>query len=150
MLAIYWYAGIDLARDFGMFGGNGVTRLYKSLERENLLYNTSSPLAGDIIFWDNTYDADGDSAWNDPLTHVGMVLNVDVDGTVAYVHQHIRNGIVIEYMNLRSPAVQSKLELGRMKILNSPLRLAQRGKPHPPNWLAGQLYRTLGMGYLFE
>jgi len=150
VLAIYWYAGIDLGRDLGRFSGNGVTRLYKTLERENLLYSATTPLSGDIIFWDNTYDADGNGAWDDPLTHVGMVMSVDDDGTVAYIHQHVRNGIAIEHMNLRSPDVQRRLEMGRMKILNSPLRLARKGTPHPPNWLAGQLYRTLGMGYLFE
>ena len=40
--------------------GNGVGRIYKTLETEDLLYTTSTPLVGDIIFWDNTWDANGD------------------------------------------------------------------------------------------
>jgi hypothetical protein len=150
VLAIYWYAGVDLARDFKRFTGNGVGRIYKTLEREDLLYSTSTPLVGDIIFWDNTYDENQDNGWNDPLSHVGMVLRVDDDGTITYVHHHVRRGISTDYMNLRSPAVQSQVENGRVKLINSPLRLAVAGRPHPPNWLSGQLYRSLGMGYLLE
>ena len=66
VLAIYWYAGIDLARDFAQYSGNGVARLYRSLERQNLLYSSTRPATGDVIFWDNTYDRNGDGAWNDP------------------------------------------------------------------------------------
>jgi len=150
VLAVYWYAGIDLARDFGRYSGNGVTRIYKTLEKESLLYDSSHPLVGDVIFWDNTYDHDGNGKWDDPLTHVGMVTEVSDNGTISYVHHHVRTGIVIEHMNLRSPDVQSRMEWGHLRILNSPLRLAERGNPHPPRWLAGQLYRILGMGYLLS
>ena len=150
VLAVYWYAGIDLARDFGRFTGNGVSRIYHTLERRDLLYTTTSPLVGDIIFWDNTYDENEDTRWNDPLSHVGMVVRVDDDGTITYVHYHIRKGISNDYMNLRNPGVQSEIENGRMKVINSPLRLAVPGRPHPPDWLSGQLYRNLGMGYLLR
>jgi hypothetical protein len=150
VLAVYWYAGIDLARDFGRYSGNGVTRIFRSLEREGLLYDTSRPLVGDIVFWDNTYDSDDDGQWDDSLTHVGMVTDVSRDGTIAYVHHNVRAGIVIEYMNLRHPDAENRTVWGRVRILNSPLRLAERGRPHPPRWLAGQLYRILGMGYLLS
>jgi hypothetical protein len=150
VLAVYWYAGIDLARDFGRYSGGGVTRIYKTLESEGLLYDSSHPLVGDVIFWDNTYDRDDDGKWDDALTHVGMVTEVSNDGTVGYVHYNVRTGIVIENMNLLSPDVQTRMEWGHLRILNSPLRLAERGKPHPPRWLAGQLYRILGMGYLLS
>jgi hypothetical protein len=150
VLAIYWYAGIDLARDFNKFNGNGVTRIYKTLERDNLLYSNDYPLPGDIIFWDNTYDENEDSRWDDPLSHVGMVVRVDKDGTISYVHDHIRNGITIDYMNLRKPGTWKSVENGHVRVINSPMRLAVAGKPHPPDWLSGQLYRALGMAYLLQ
>ncbi len=149
VLAIYWYAGIDLARDFDRYNGNGVLRLYQSLERQNLLYSTPYPATGDIIFWDNTYDRNGDGAWNDPLTHVGMVLRSRPDGDIQYVHLNYTRGIVIENMNLLEPDLNKKLLRGQLRTLNSPIRLKEPGRPHPPLWLAGQLYRILGMGYLF-
>jgi hypothetical protein len=149
VLAIYWYAGIDLARDFGEYSGNGVMRLYRSLEKQNLLYSSPHPATGDVIFWDNTYDRNGDGAWNDTLTHMGMVLRSSPDGTIQYVHLNYSRGIVIENMNLLEPNLSKKLIRGSLRILNSPIRLKERGQPHPPQWLAGQLYRVLGMGYLF-
>ena len=149
VLAIYYYAGIDLARDFNKYKGNGVTRLYRSLESKDLLYETRLPVTGDIIFWDNTYDRDEDGRWNDFLTHVGMVMKASRDGTIEYVHLNYRKGIIIEYMNLREPNVHQQLEKGQIRIVNSPMRMKQAGKAHPGNWLAGQLYKTFAMGYLF-
>lgn len=149
VLAIYYYAGIDLTRDFNKYKGNGVTRLYRSLESEDLLYETQLPVTGDIIFWDNTYDRNEDGQWNDSLTHVGMVMNTSRDGTIEYVHLNYRKGIIIEHMNLRESDVHQQLEKGHMRIVNSPMRMKQAGKDHPQNWLAGQLYKTFAMGYLF-
>ncbi len=149
VLAIYWYAGIDLARDFGRYSGGGVNRIYRTLRDASLLYTTNEPILGDLVFWDDTYDADGDGAWDDPLTHVGMVMETADDGTISYVHLNYRKGIVIERMNLRSPDVHQRGIGGNVTIVNSPLRMAEAGKDHPDRWLAGQLYRVLGMGYLY-
>lgn len=149
VLAIYWYAGIDLARDFGRYSGNGVTRLYRTLQDASLLYTTREPILGDLVFWDDTYDADGDGSWDDPLTHVGMVMETADDGTVSYVHLNYRKGIVVERMNLREPGVHQRVRDGKVTIVNSPLRMAEAGREHPDRWLAGQLYRVLGMGYLY-
>jgi hypothetical protein len=150
VLAIYWYAGIDLAQDFPRLTGDGVSRVYKTLQRRNLLYTTAHPLSGDIIFWDNTYDEPGSEGRPNPLSHMGMVVSVDRDGTIAYVHYHIRRGITIDHMNLESPNVQNRMENGSLKVINSPLRLAVPGRSHPPKWLAGQLYRMMGLGYLLQ
>jgi hypothetical protein len=149
VLAIYYYAGIDLTRDFNKYTGNGVTRLYKSLEAQELLYDTRFPVTGDIIFWDNTYDRNGDGRWNDTLTHVGMVMDVSATGDVEYVHLNYRRGIIIEHMNLREPHIHQRIEKGQMRIINSPMRMKQAGAAHPENWLSGQLFKIFAMGYLF-
>jgi hypothetical protein len=149
VLAIYWYAGIDLARDYSRYTGNGVARIFKSLDAAGLLYDSNYPITGDLIFWDNTYDANGDGVWNDVLSHIGMVVATAEDGTVSYVHHHLRRGIVIEYMNLREPGVNQRESRGVARTLNSPMRAAEEGKPRPALWLSGQLYRILGMGYLY-
>jgi hypothetical protein len=147
VLAIYWYAGIDLARDFARYPGGGVSRLYRTLEDASLLYTTTEPVLGDLVFWDNTYDADGDGTWDDQLTHVGMVMETGADGTISYVHLNYRKGIVIERMSLLEPDVYQRAAGGKVTIVNSPMRMAEAGKDHPDRWLAGQLYRVLGMGY---
>ncbi len=150
VLAIYYYAGIDLARDFAKYSGNGVTRLYKSLEQEKLLYNTSLPETGDIIFWDNTYDRNEDGRLNDPLTHAGMVVTAKKDCTIEYIHHNYRKGIIIEYMNLLNPDVFQQLDKGEMMIINSPMRMKTPGKSRAEKWLSSQLYKIFGRGYLLS
>jgi hypothetical protein len=73
-----------------------------------------------------------------------MVVGVDDDGTITYVHYHIRNGITNDYMNLRSPGVLNQMEKGRLRVINSPMRLAIPGRPHPPNWLSGSSIAVSG------
>ena len=41
--------------------------------------------AGDLVFFDNTWDADGDGVDNDPFTHVGVVEKVESDGTIVFI-----------------------------------------------------------------
>ncbi len=146
--AIYWYAGIDLARRFQRYGGNGVKRLYRTLEDLQLLYHTTRPVPGDLIFWDNTYDRNGDGQWNDPLTHVGMVVRVSRDGLIEFVHLNYNRGILIEYLNLLDPDTHQVKERGVARLVNSPLRLQKAGRPHPDRWLASHLYRRFGKAYL--
>jgi hypothetical protein len=149
VLAIYYYAGIELDGEFARYSGNGVSRLYQTLEAHRLLYRPVQPVTGDIVFWDNTYDRNGDGEWNDALTHVGMVLAAEEDGTLEYVHLNYRKGITVEYMNLGSPDVHQRLVKGEMRIINSPMRMLEAGRPHPEKWLASQLCRVFAMGYLF-
>ena len=73
--AAYWYAGIDVAQDFGKYSGNGVSRIHQTLKSKFMLYSTKNPKPGDIVFWDNTYDKNEDGKWNDKLTHVGIVIS---------------------------------------------------------------------------
>ena len=71
------------------------------------------------------------------------------EGNIDYVHLNYRRGIIIEHMNLRRPEIYQKMEKGRMRIVNSPMRMKQQGKTHPDKWLSGQLFNIFGMGYLF-
>ncbi len=148
VLAIYYYAGIDLSREFSKYSGNGVLRLYKIMKVNNLLYITKYPVPGDLIFWDNTYDRNRDGKMNDYLTHVGMVVRVYNDGTIEYIHEHIRKGITIEKMNLRNPDTYSKKVMGKTIVVNAPMRMKTAGVAHPSAWLASQLLRDFGKGYL--
>ena len=86
--AIYYSVGIDVTKDYGKFSGNGVKRLYLALESKGLLANRKdNPLPGDVIFWDNTYDKNEDKYFgNDPLTHTAVVVGVEDDGTIQYLH----------------------------------------------------------------
>ncbi|HUX21299.1 MAG TPA: CHAP domain-containing protein [Spirochaetia bacterium] len=148
ILAIYAYAGINLGRRFANYTGGGVSRIYQIMNANKLLYTSYYPQPGDIIFWDNTYDENGNGKWDDELTHAGMVVGVSPNGEISYIHQNYARGIVIERMNLLYPSVYTRIIDGVKVTINSPMRM--RGSPPGPYWLSGQLIRSLGKGYLLK
>ena len=140
--ALYYSIGYDIQKDSWNYSGNGVSRLYESLKDKGLLISDKTPEVGDIIFWDHTWDRNGDGIiGNDPLTHSGIVLKTEEDGTIHYLHANYYYRIVIEYMNLLRPDVYRD-ENG--KTLNSPLFDGSNSRKHPPKWLAGDLWRDYG------
>lgn len=139
VMAIYYYAGIDLSRNFNKYKGGGTSRIYQYLDDHDLIYETKMPVPGDIIFWDNTYDSNGDNVRNDKLTHMGIVVEVSEDGTVTYLHEHYRKGIILESMNLKAPDDTDA---------NSAMRM--RGTGMEGGWLSSHLFRELAMGYILE
>jgi hypothetical protein len=145
VLAIYWYAGIDLVSPLSRYSGNGVKRLHSYLNDLNLLYTPRLPAPGDIVFWDDTYDRNGDGLVNDSFTHAGVIISVNENGTVKYVHYNYRRGIVIERMNLHRPHVHTEKRNGKRVIINSPMRM--RGAPEYDKTLASELIRNFGKGY---
>lgn len=139
VMAIYYYAGIDLSRDFQKYTGGGTSRIYQYLDDKKLIYNTKIPVPGDIIFWDNTYDANGDGIRNDYLTHMGIVVEVEQNGNVTYIHEHYKKGIILESMNLQFPDDTTA---------NSAMRM--RGTGMKGGWLSSHLYRESAMGYILK
>lgn len=142
--AVYWSAGIDLAKAMAGKAGNGVTRLWTALEEQGLRDSRSWPRAGDIVFWDNTWDANGDGRFgNDGHTHAGVVSRVEADGTVWYWHASVSRGVVEAFMNLKTPSL---LKDAQGKPVNSPMYLgaAAGKKTNPPRWLSGELYSGRG------
>lgn len=142
VLAAYYLGGVDLRTEYDRQSGNGVRRLYQIARSHQLLIAGNPPSPGDVLFWDNTYDANGDGKWNDELTHAGIVVASYPDGKVDYIHYHVRRGIVQERMDLRYPDREST---------NAPMRIKEASIPRPEKWLAAQLYRTSGrLWYLAE
>jgi len=142
--ASWWGAGYDIQRDFPKYQGNGVLRLYKSLEDWKALHDLKEPRIGDIIFWENTYDRNEDGKlYNDGITHAGLVILVEDDGTVHYLHSSYSRGVVIAFLNLRPPT-EAKSPEG--KIWNSPMFLGSNynKSDNPPHWLSGDLWTAFG------
>lgn len=148
VMAIYWYAGIDLAQAFPNYTGGGTERIYKFLRDKDLLYKTELPKPGDIIFWDNTFDKNGNGKLDDYLTHMGMVVSIDNYGNIEYIHENYRKGIILAKMNLYKPDEYYEIIDGEKIILNDPMRM--RGSPESKDWLSSQLYTDFGMGYLIR
>ena len=142
--AAYWSAGYDIQKDFAKYDGNGVNRLYKSLLFWAALHKLTIPKPGDIIFWANTYDRNENGILDDDgITHAGIVVKVEDDGTVNYMHESVTRGVVIAYFNLLHPDTPRSPE---GKIWNSPMYLGSNydNKKNPPHWLSGDLWSAFG------
>ncbi|WP_295158655.1 NlpC/P60 family protein [uncultured Brachyspira sp.] len=103
--------------------------IYFILSKENKIYKNASPNIGDIIFFDGT------TSVNKKLTHSGIVINTDEDGTVTYIHSSTSKGPVLGYMNLKYPDLARK----DGKMINSYLR---RGEA--PYSLASHCFNSYG------
>ena len=142
VLAVYAAAGINLGAHFHRYQGNGVARLHRMM-RDHRLYVAADayarPEPGDIVFFDNTWDRNGNGRWDDDLTHMGVVVAVNRNGTISYLHNHLRRGVIVEQMNLRHPDSRE---------LNAPLR--QHGSPRDGSgrWLASHLVRGFARAHL--
>ena len=141
--AIYYRLGIDLAKDFARYPGNASNRLYLSLKDRGVIHYDRYPRIGDIIFWDNTYDANGNGDRTDDLrSHTGMVVGVDDDGTIHYIHASVLRGVVVEVMNLMRPRDAYD---GQGKRINSGMAIATvPGGPKPAKELAGDTFQSFG------
>ena len=119
--AVYDDAGISLL-EFGQRGDNGVTAMYRfAFERSAL--HTSRPAPGDLVFFRETYDRNRDGLENDGLTHVGVVEDVEADGTVLVIHR-VARGVVRYRMNLSNP---TQLRTADGRRLNDWLRTEAPG-----------------------
>jgi hypothetical protein len=140
--AIFYSAKIDIRKYFKKYKGNGVSRFYYTLKDIKTLHKENIPEVGDVIFWDNTWDRNEDKViGNDPLTHTAVVVKIDDDGTIHYVHLNYVYGVVVEQMNLLNPTVY-KDKNG--KEINSPMYINSSLKKHPEHWLSGDLFKHFG------
>lgn len=65
----------------------------------------NNPLVGDLVFWSNTFDRDGDCKANDEGTHVGIVQTApDDNGTITFIHASSGKNMVVsdQIMNITS------------------------------------------------
>ncbi len=112
--AVFDQAGVDLFKN-ARRGDNGVTAIYRFAEANGRIYTGGRPVAGDLVFFHDTYDRRKGG-----LTHVALVEQVQDDQTVWIIHR-VRRGVVRYRMNLLRPDVRFD-KSGR--VVNDYLRLA--------------------------
>lgn len=148
----YWMAGICLDGDVGddcrhgnnladqyhIGSGNGVARFYAIADAQKLYgsVRANDPLVGDMIFWDDTYDPNKDCVANHPLTHMGIVQEVNFDGlrTLRFIHSSSSNGVVDS-----KPMNIGDYQNSTLGQYNTPLR-----SKYPPCKACGSLEICLG------
>jgi len=131
--AVSYRSGLDIQQLIRDYPGNGVKRIFLLLEEKQAIFS-SNPQIGDLIFWDNSYDKNGNGLRDDPLTHIGMVVQVDEDGLIHFIHYHYRLGVVRAYMDPNDPGNLER---------NSPMR-AKGSSNNQDGWSAAHLLRAYG------
>lgn len=117
--------GVDLLSEDGDGDDNGVRLIHRYVARHGENHARAVPNRGDVVYFDNTWDKNGNGKLDDPLTHVGLVEEVRADGTVMVIHRANR-GIVRDPMNLARP---HDLKDAGGAELNSYLRPKGRKEP---------------------
>ena len=130
--AVFRVRSVDLLADAEP-GDNGVTAIYRFALGRGRVFTGGHPLPGDLVFFHDTWDQNGDGRVNDGLTHVGLVESIDPDGTVSVIHR-VQRGVVRYRMNLQHPSIRQDAKTGA--VLNDYLRPKGRG----PAVLTGQLF----------
>ncbi len=135
--AIFLKHGIDLygssARDPN---ANGVRLIDAHVRQYGTLHRGPVAHSGDLVFFDNTWDSNGDGRTNDPLTHVGIVEWQEPDGTILFISR-VASAVERYRMNLASPHVHKTAE---GKILNDYLRRKDGHDPADTGYLTGELF----------
>ena len=106
--AVYWTA----VKNPSIKISGSTENIFYILSQKNKTYKKSLPNIGDIIFFDGT------TSTNKKLTHSGIVVNIDDDETVTYIHATTSKGPSLGYVNLKYPNEVKK----DGKIINSYLK----------------------------
>jgi len=115
---------------------NGVRIIHAHIRQQGRFHRGPVAYPGDLVFFNNTWDYNGDGKVNDPLTHVGIVEQQESDGTVIFISRVA--GAVERYrMNLGLPHVHKTAD-GR--ILNDYLRRKHVGDRANTPYLTGELF----------
>ncbi len=139
--AIYLAHGIDLYEGSAAEGpSNGVGLIYSHVLKHGRLHRGPTVQAGDLVFFDNTWDFNGDGLVNDPLTHVGIVEKLEHDGTIVFISRVA--GAVERYrMNLAQPHLHRSPD-GR--VLNDFMRRKHWRDREQTAYLTGELFAAFG------
>lgn len=137
--AVFLAHGIDLYEDSSE-QMTGVRRIYAHVRKHGRIHRGPEVSRGDLVFFDNTWDANNDGLENDPLTHVGVIEALEADGTIVFIS---RTSSAIERyrMNLRWPNSSVTTD-GR--VFNDFLRRKRAGDPSRRMYLTGQLFAFFG------
>lgn len=139
--AVYLAHGIDLYDGVHQKSqANGVRLIFDHVRAHGRIHRGPVVQAGDLIFFDNTWDADGDGVDNDPLTHVGVVEKVESDGTIVFISR-VREAIERYRMNLAHPQTHRHPD-GR--VLNDYMRRKRWSDQKGTRYLTGELFAAFG------
>jgi len=111
----------------------GNTRsLWEWASDRRLVHHKKDPRLGDLVFFDNTYDRNKNGRWDDLLSHIAVVIEIDRDGTMTLAHGGTSKGRTTMKMNLHRPDSPE---------VNSYLRARKDTDKKSFRYLSGELWR---------
>jgi hypothetical protein len=116
--------------------GRVITIYERAVENDAIHWNME-PIAGDLVFFDDTHDRNQNGMLDDDLTHIGIVLDVEPDGTVVFGHAGLSSGRGVGRLNLYTPGMRDRADGER---INSILRTPKSWDPPGAVHLAGELF----------
>lgn len=139
--AIFLEHGIDLYRGVSNDPkGNGVRLIHNHVRQHGTFHRGPNVSPGDLVFFDNTWDFNGDGKLNDPLTHVGVVERLESDGTVVFISR-VANAVERYRMNLAQPHTH---KTAQGLVLNDYIRRKLSTDPDHTARLTGELFSFYG------
>ena len=140
--SVYYQNGIDLfAHAVSQnIRGNGVSLIYEYVLRAGVI-NPKEPKVGDLIFFSNTYDRNKNRKNDDLFTHIGIIVKIRKDGTVAFLHRLNKSRAEIGFMNLNRPHRRTNQ---RGEIINTYLRRKRPKDVKGTGYTAGALFESFG------
>jgi len=115
----------------------GSTRmLWVAVRDRGWTHHRRVPRPGDLAFFDDTYDRNGNGIRDDELSHIAIVLGVRPDGTIVLAHAGTSAGRTRFYMNLHRPRDRVDADGAR---INDALRAGSGGSTR--GTLAAELLR---------
>ncbi len=116
VMALYKLNGVDLSKVKAPMPT--IAELYQHAFSQKLVYQSTHPSIGDLVFFHNTFDRNRDGRWNDWHSLVGIVESIDKDETIS-VLIYRQDKIERIHLNLKYPELQT----GRKgQELNSQIR----------------------------
>ncbi len=127
------YAAGGLRLQPGVIGGTPAPKeIWALMAGRGRGVDLAAVAAGDVLFFDNTFDANGNGVRDDLLTQVGLVESVSIDGTISFFY-YAQGSVSEAVVTPTEPSRRLDPTIGAE--LNTVLRLRADGGPR----LAGQL-----------
>lgn len=122
-------------------GEEAIAAMHEDFKQRGRIYHATRPAVGDVVFFHNSFDRNGDGRNNDWFTHVGLVEAVEDDGTI-HVLSYLGGQVSAFTINLEHPRVGIDPDGGR--TWNHVLRPRDPSDPPFTQYLGGELFAGFG------
>ena len=117
-----------------------VIDIYRHSQEDGQVYHSTRPAVGDLVFFHNTFDRNGDGRANDWYTHVGMVESLDDDGNIAIL-SYLDGRVSRTHLNLERPNDARDDSDG---VINTAMRQRRQDDAAYTQYLASELFAGFG------